>query len=332
MSIVSSVSYGLTCYEIEQIDSAYRSTLSVQSSLVMNPIYEYGTNEIKTKYLNKLCKGELIGCFGLTEADAGSDPSSMKTTCKKISNTDGIYEINGTKTWISHSPYADIFIIWCKDINDKKIKGFVLNKKEHGKNIICPKIDGKLSLRASITGMIILDNVHVHESNMLNITGLSGPFSCLNNARYGISWGSLGAAYDCFIKTLYYTNNRKMFNYPLSSYQLIQYKLSNIISEIFISLQSCLQIGKLKDLNLINPTQISIIKKNSCIKSLNCARECRDILGANGIIDEYHIMRHLCNLESVNTYEGTHDIHSLIIGRSITGIQAFDHDAPHLSK
>ena len=293
----------------------------------MGPINQFGSTELKEKYLPSLAKGELIGCFGLTEPDAGSDPSSMKTTCKKVS--DDMYEINGSKTWISHSPVADVFIIWCKDVSDGKIKGFVLDKENHGKGITCPKIEGKLSLRASITGMIMLDNVEVHKSQMLDVEGLLGPFSCLNNARYGIAWGALGAAQNCLNVSLDYTLNRKMFGYPLASYQLIQYKFANILSEISIGLQSCLQVGRLKDDKLLNPTQISIIKRNSCMKALAAARECRDILGGNGIIDEYDIMRHVCNLETVNTYEGTHDIHSLIIGRSITGIQAFDHNGKH---
>ena len=296
----------------------------------MGPIYEFGSEQLKEKYLPKLAKGELVGCFGLTEPDAGSDPSSMKTTARKISDSDGMYELNGSKTWISHSPIADVFIIWCKDLNDDgKIKGFVLDKTEHGKGITCPKIEGKLSLRASVTGMIMLDNVQVHESQMLDVEGLLGPFSCLNNARYGIAWGALGAAQNCLTTALDYTLNRKMFGYPLASYQLIQYKLANISSEVAIGLQSCLQVGRLKDEKLVNPTQISIVKRNSCMKAIAAARECRDILGGNGIIDEYDIMRHVCNLETVNTYEGTHDIHSLIIGRSVTGIQAFSHDAKH---
>jgi len=299
--------------------------------LVMGPINEFGSNELKQKYLPSLAKGQLIGCFGLTEPDAGSDPAAMRTSCRKISETDGIYEINGSKSWISHSPIADIFIIWCKDVGDGKIKGFVLDKsiKENAEGLSCPKIEGKLSLRASITGMVMLDKVHVHESQMLNVEGLKGPFSCLNNARYGIAWGALGAAQDCLDKTVQYTMDRKMFGHPLASYQLIQYKLANVLSEISIGLQSCLQVGRLKDSELLNPTQISIIKRNSTMKALNAARDCRDILGGNGIIDEYHVMRHLCNLETVNTYEGTHDVHSLIIGRAITGIQAFDHNQPH---
>jgi len=330
---VSSVSYGLTCYEVEKVDSAYRSTLSVQSSLVMGPINEFGSDELKQKYLPPLAKGELVGCFGLTEPDAGSDPASMKTTCRKASDRDGMYVINGNKTWISHSPIADVFIIWCRDLdNNGRIKGFVLDKRdsETSRGLSCPKIEGKLSLRASITGMIVLDNVYVHESQMLNVSGLLGPFSCLNNARYGIAWGALGAAQDCLLKTVDYTMNRQMFGYPLASYQLVQYKFADILSEISIGLQACLQVGRLKDEQLINPTQISIVKRNSCTKAIEAARVCRDVLGGNGIIDEYDVMRHACNLESVNTYEGTHDIHSLIIGRSITGIQAFSHDASHL--
>jgi len=326
---VSPVSYGLTCLEVERVDSAYRSTLSVQSSLVMGPINEFGSESLKQKYLPSLATGEKVGCFGLTEPDAGSDPAAMRTTCKKLSDADGMWEISGSKTWISHSPVADVFIIWCRHHETGKIKGFVLDKEQHGQWISCPKIEGKLSLRASVTGMIIMDGVRVHESQMLDVEGLKGPFSCLNNARYGIAWGALGAAQDCLAKAVDYTMNRTMFSFPLASYQLIQYKMADILSEIAIGLQSCVQVGRLKENGILNPTQISIIKRNSCAKALRAARDCRDILGGNGIIDEYDVFRHVCNLETVNTYEGTHDIHSLIIGRAITGIQAFDHNGPH---
>jgi len=283
---------------------------------------------LKQKYLPRLATGELIGCFGLTEPDAGSDPAGMKTICTKLPEA-GMWEISGSKTWISHSPVADVFIIWCRHFETGKIKGFVLDKEEHGKGISCPKIEGKLSLRASVTGMIHLDTVRVHEDQMLNVEGLRGPFSCLNNARYGIAWGALGAAQDCMSKALDYTMNRKMFSYPLASYQLIQSKFADMASEIAIGNQACLQVGRLKDQGMLDPTQISIIKRNSCAKALTAARECRDILGGNGIIDEYDIFRHMSNLETVKTYEGTHDIHSLIIGRAVTGIQAFDHNGPH---
>ena len=328
---VSSVAYGLTCYEIEKIDSGYRSTLSVQSSLVMGPIYEHGSDELKNKYLPKLAKGEYVGCFGLTEPDAGSDPASMKTVEKKVSNdSDGtpIYKLNGSKTWISNSPVADVFVVWCKDSEDNNaIKGFVLEKGYKG--LSAPKIEGKLSLRSSTTGMIVMEDVEVHGSQMLNVKGLKGPFSCLNNARYGIAWGALGAAQDCLDRAVEYTLDRQMFGYPLASYQLIQHKFSQIATDIGLGLQGCLRVGRLKDEKNLHPTQISIVKRNSCLKALDAARNCRDVLGGNGIVDEYHIFRHMCNLETVNTYEGTADIHSLIIGRNITGIQAFSHDASH---
>lgn len=324
---VSYVAYGLTCREIERVDSGYRSTLSVQSSLVMGPIYDFGSDYLKEKYLPKLAKGEYVGCFGLTEPEAGSNPGGMKTTCQLVDEKNGIYELNGIKTWISHSPIADVFVVWAKDVKDKKIKGFVLDKNTKG--LSAPKIEGKLSLRTSVTGMIVMENVRIPKIQMLNVEGLTGPFSCLNNARYGIAWGALGAAEDCLHRTVEYTLDRKMFGHPLASYQLIQAKFAQILTDISIGLQGCLRVGHLKDEKKYHPTQISIIKRNSCLKALEAARNCRDILGGNGIVDEYHVFRHLTNLETVNTYEGTADIHALIIARGITNIQSFDHTASH---
>jgi glutaryl-CoA dehydrogenase len=315
---VNYVSYGLIMREIERVDSGYRSCASVQSSLVMFPIYKFGSQEQKDKYLHELAKGNLIGCFGLTEPDHGSDPSGMKT---KAVFKDGNYILNGSKNWITNSPIADVFIIWAKDENND-IRGFILEKEMKG--ISCPKIEGKFSLRTSNTGMIFMDNVIVPKENMLpNVKGLKGPFSCLNNARYGISWGVLGAAEDCFLRAREYTLDRKQFNRPLASNQIIQLKLTDMLSEITLGLQASLRIGRLLDDNISIPENISIIKRNNCLKSLNIARNARDMLGGNGISDEYHIIRHMLNLEAVNTYEGTQDIHALIIGKGITQISSF---------
>jgi glutaryl-CoA dehydrogenase len=315
---VNYVSYGLIMREIERIDSGYRSCASVQSSLVMFPIYKFGSQEQKDKYLPKLAKGNIIGCFGLTEPDHGSDPAGMKT---KAIFKGGNYILNGSKNWITNSPIADIFIIWAKDENND-IRGFILEKEMKG--ITCPKIEGKFSLRTSNTGMIFMDNVVVPKENMLpNIKGLKGPFSCLNNARYGISWGVLGAAEDCYLRAREYCLDRKQFNRPLAANQIVQLKLTEMLSEITIGVQASLRVGRLLDENISIPENISIIKRNNCLKSLNIARNARDMLGGNGISDEYHIIRHMLNLEAVNTYEGTQDIHALIIGRGITQIPSF---------
>ena len=315
---VNYVSYGLSMREIERVDSGYRSCASVQSSLVMFPIYKFGSEEQKEKYLPELAKGNLIGCFGLTEPDHGSDPSGMKTNAVL---KDGSYVLNGSKNWITNSPIADIFIIWAKDeYND--IRGFILEKDMKG--ISCPKIQGKFSLRTSVTGMIFMDNVIVPKENMLpHVKGLKGPFSCLNNARYGISWGVLGAAEDCYVRTREYCLDRKQFNRPLAANQLIQFKLADMLSEITLGLQASLRVGRLLDENISIPENISIIKRNNCVKSLQIARNARDMHGGNGISDEYHIIRHMLNLEAVNTYEGTQDIHALIIGKGITNIPCF---------
>lgn len=315
---VNYVSYGLIMREIERIDSGYRSCASVQSSLVMFPIFKFGSDEQKNKYLPELAKGNLIGCFGLTEPDHGSDPSGMKT---KAILKDNNYILNGSKNWITNSPIADIFIIWAKDENND-IRGFILEKGMEG--LSCPKIEGKFSLRTSNTGMIFMDNVIVPKENVLpHIKGLKGPFMCLNNARYGISWGVLGAAEDCYIRARYYALERKQFNKPLASFQLVQIKLTKMLTEISLGLQGSLRVGRLMDENLLIPENISIIKRNNCLKSLDIARDARDILGGNGISDEYHIIRHMLNLEAVNTYEGTQDIHALIIGKGITNISSF---------
>jgi glutaryl-CoA dehydrogenase len=315
---VNYISYGLIMREIERVDSGYRSCASVQSSLVMYPIYKFGSNEQKNRYLPELAKGNLIGCFGLTEADHGSDPSGMKT--KATLNGDH-YIINGSKNWITNSPIADIFIIWAKDDNND-IRGFILEKGMNG--LTTTKIEGKFSLRSTITGMIFMDNVKIPKDNVLpNIKGLKGPFMCLNNARYGISWGVLGAAEDCYLRSREYALDRKQFNKSLASNQLIQIKLTNMITEITLGLQSSLRLGRLIDNGILIPENISILKRNNCLKSLKIARTARDILGGNGISDEYHIIRHMLNLEAVNTYEGTEDIHGLIIGRGITNINSF---------
>lgn len=312
----SYLTYGLIAKEIEAIDSGYRSMFSVQSSLVMNPIYKYANEDLKNKYLPKLASGDFIGCFGLTEPDAGSNPNDMNTNA--IHDGD-CYILNGSKTWISNSPIADVFIVWAK--LDNKVHGFLLDRDMNG--ITTPKIDGKLSLRTSVTGMIFLDNVKVPIENKLNVEGLKGPFSCLNDARLGISFGALGAAESCLDTAIDYVLNRKQFNDLLAEKQLIQYKLADMVSEYNLALNACYSVTESIDENDYIPEMISFVKRNSCQKSLNIARTCRDMLGGNGISEEYNIFRHLTNLETVNTYEGTHDIHSLILGRFITGKIAF---------
>ena len=312
------VSYGLIAREIERVDSGYRSMMSVQSSLVMYPIHAYGSEAQREKYLPKLASGELIGCFGLTEPDHGSDPGGMKSRARKV---DGGYELNGTKMWISNSPIADVFIVWAKN-EEGRIKGFILEKGMDG--LSAPKIEGKLSLRASITGEIVMNGVFVPEENLLpDADGLKGPMGCLNNARYGIAWGALGAAEACWHAAREYVLDRKQFGRPLAANQLIQKKLADMQTEIGLGLQGCLQAGRLKDRNQLAPELISLLKRNSCGKALEIARAARDMHGGNGVSDEYIVFRHMANLESVNTYEGTHDIHALILGRAQTGIQAF---------
>jgi glutaryl-CoA dehydrogenase len=312
------VSYGLIAREVERVDSGYRSMLSVQSSLVMYPIYAYGSEAQREKYLPRLASGELIGCFGLTEPDHGSDPGGMKSRARKV---DGGYELNGTKMWISNSPIADVFIVWAKN-EEGRIKGFILDKGMDG--LSAPKIEGKLSLRASITGEIVMNGVFVPEENLLpDADGLKGPMGCLNNARYGIAWGALGAAEACWHAAREYVLDRKQFGRPLAANQLIQKKLADMQTEIGLGLQGCLQAGRLKDRNQLAPELISLLKRNSCGKALEIARAARDMHGGNGVSDEYIVFRHMANLESVNTYEGTHDIHALILGRAQTGIQAF---------
>ena len=316
----SYVSYGLVAKEVERVDSGYRSMMSVQSSLVMHPIYSYGSEEQRQKYLPGLASGDLIGCFGLTEPDAGSDPSSMKTTAIKVK---GGYSLSGSKMWISNSPIADVFVVWAKSKeHGDAIKGFILEKGMNG--LSAPKIKGKLSLRASITGEIVMDNVFVPDENLMpNITGLKGPFGCLNRARYGIAWGVMGAAEDCWHRARQYTLDRKQFGKPLAATQLIQKKLADMQTEIALGLGAALQVGRLFDQGNLAPEAISLIKRNNCGKALEIARHSRDMHGGNGIHAEYQVMRHLMNLETVNTYEGTHDVHALILGRAQTGIQAF---------
>jgi glutaryl-CoA dehydrogenase len=315
---VNYVCYGLVAREVERIDSGYRSMMSVQSSLVMHPIHAYGTEAQRQKYLPKLATGEWIGCFGLTEPDAGSDPGGMITRARKVP---GGYVIKGAKMWISNSPIADVFVVWAKD-DAGDIRGFVLEKGMKG--LSAPKIEGKLSLRASITGEIVMDDVEVGDDALLpNVSGLKGPFGCLNRARYGIAWGALGAAEFCWHAARDYTLQRKMFNRPLAATQLVQKKLADMQTEIAIGLQACLRAGRLLDAGRLAPETISLIKRNSCGKALDIARTARDMHGGNGIMDEYHVMRHVMNLETVNTYEGTHDIHALILGRAQTGLQAF---------
>jgi len=314
---VNHVSYGLAAREVERVDSGYRSAMSVQSSLVMHPIYAYGSEEQRQKYLPKLATAELVGCFGLTEPDHGSDPGGMKTRAEKA---DGGYVLTGSKMWITNSPIADIAVVWAK--LDGKIRGFILERGMDG--FSTPKIEGKMSLRASITGEIVMDGVFVPEENLMpNVEGLKGPFGCLNKARYGIAWGTLGAAEFCWHAARSYTLERKQFDRPLAANQLIQKKLADMQTEITLSLQSCLRVGRLLDDGRCAPENISMIKRNSCGKSLDIARLARDMHGGNGISDEFHVIRHMVNLETVNTYEGTHDIHALILGRAQTGIQAF---------
>lgn len=314
---VNHVSYGLIAREIERVDSGYRSAMSVQSSLVMHPIYTFGTEAQRKKYLPKLASGEWVGCFGLTEPDSGSDPASMRTTAKR---TDNGYVLSGSKMWITNSPIADVFVVWAK--LDGEIRGFVLEKGMKG--LSAPKIDGKFSLRASITGEIVMDGVEVSEDHIFpEIKGLKGPFSCLNKARYGIAWGSLGAAEFCWHAARQYTLERSQFGRPLAANQLIQKKLADMQTEISLGLLGCLQAGRELDNGTLSPIAISLIKRNSCGKALDIARQARDMHGGNGIADEYHVIRHVMNLEAVNTYEGTHDIHALILGRSQTDIPAF---------
>ena len=314
------VSYGLVAREIEMVDSGYRSMLSVQSSLVAYPIWAYGSEEQRQKCLPKLASGEWIGCFGLTEPDAGSDPGSMKTRAEKI---DGGYRLTGSKMWISNAPIADVFVVWAKsDSHDGQIKGFVLQKGTKG--LSAPKVEGKLSLRTSVTGEVVLDGAEVGEDALLpNVSGLKGPFNCLNRARYGIAWGAMGAAEDCWLRARQYTLDRKQFNRPLAATQLVQKKLADMQTEIALGLQAALRVGRLFDSGNASPEMISIIKRNNAGKALDIARLARDMHGGNGIHGEYHVMRHLQNLETVNTYEGTHDVHALILGRAQTGLQAF---------
>jgi len=315
---VNYVCYGLVAREVERVDSGYRSAMSVQSSLVMHPIHAYGTEEQKQKFLPRLASGELVGCFGLTEPDHGSDPGSMVTRAKKV---DGGFLLSGAKNWITNSPIADVFIVWAKN-DDGIIRGYILEKGMKG--LAAPKIDGKFSLRASVTGMIQMDEVFVPAENELTgVSGLKGPFGCLNRARYGISWGALGAAEFCWHAARDYTLERKQFGRPLAANQLIQKKLADMQTDIAIGLQSCLRVGRLFDEGRAAPEMISLIKRNSCGKALDIARTSRDMHGGNGVSDEYHVIRHLMNLEAVNTYEGTHDVHALILGRAQTGIQAF---------
>ncbi len=314
------VSYGLIAREIERVDSGYRSMMSVQSSLVIFPIFTYGSEEQKDKYLPGLVSGELIGCFGLTEPDAGSDPAGMKTRAEKTANG---YKLYGSKMWISNSPIADVFVVWAKSAaHDNQIRGFILEKGMKG--LSAPKIGGKLSLRASVTGEIVMDGVEVGEDALLpKVSGLKGPFGCLNRARYGISWGVLGAAEDCWHRARQYGLDRKQFNRPLAQTQLFQKKLADMQTEITLGLQGSLRVGRLMDEHKFAPEMISLMKRNNCGKALDIARQARDMHGGNGIQIEYHVMRHAQNLETVNTYEGTHDVHALILGRAQTGLQAF---------
>lgn len=313
---VNHVSYGLVAREVERVDSGYRSAMSVQSSLVMFPIHAFGSETVRQKYLPKLATGEWVGCFGLTEPDHGSDPGSMSTRAKKV---DGGYVLNGAKTWITNSPIADVAVVWAN--LDGKINGFVVERSFDG--FTTPKIDGKFSLRASITGQIMLDDCFVPEENRLDVEGLKGPFSCLNKARYGISWGAMGAAEFCWQAARQYTLDRKQFGRPLAATQLIQKKLADMQTEITLGLQGALQLGRLMDAGNWAPEMVSLMKRNNCGKAIDIARQARDMHGGNGISDEYHVIRHVMNLEAVNTYEGTHDVHALILGRAQTGIPAF---------
>ena len=311
------VAYGLIAREVERVDSGYRSAMSVQSSLVMYPIFTYGTEEQRKKYLPKLASGEWVGCFGLTEPNHGSDPASMETKAKKV---DGGFILHGNKMWITNSPIADVFVVWAK--LDGEIRGFILEKGMKG--LSAPKIEGKFSLRASSTGEIVMDEVFVPAENIFpDVKGLKGPFGCLNKARYGIAWGALGAAEFCWHAARQYTLDRPQFGRPLAANQIMQLKLANMMTEITLGLQGALRVGRLIDEDKVSPEMISLIKRNSCGKALEIARTSRDMHGGNGISDEYHIIRHVMNLEAVNTYEGTHDIHALILGRAQTGLQAF---------
>ena len=315
---VNYVCYGLVAREVERVDSGYRSAMSVQSSLVMYPIYAYGSEAQKKKYLPKLATGEWIGCFGLTEPDAGSDPGSMRTRAKKV---DGGYVLTGNKMWITNSPIADVFVVWGKT-EDGVIRGFILEKGMKG--LSAPKIEGKFSLRASATGEIVMDEVFVPDENLMpGVEGLKGPFGCLNRARYGIAWGAMGAAEFCWHQARQYTLDRKQFNRPLANNQLIQLKLANMATEITLGLHACLRLGRLFDDGRMAPEMISMLKRNNCGKALEIARVARDMHGGNGISDEFHVIRHAMNLEAVNTYEGTHDVHALILGRAMTGLNAF---------
>ena len=314
----SYVSYGLVAREVERVDSGYRSAMSVQSSLVMHPIHAYGTEAQRQEYLPRLATGELVGCFGLTEPDAGSDPGSMRTRARRVP---GGWILNGTKTWITNSPIADLFVVWAKD-DEGKVRGFVLERGMKG--LSAPKIEGKFSLRASVTGEIVMDDVAAPEGALLpNVAGLKGPLGCLTRARYGIAWGALGAAEFCWHAARGYTLDRKQFGRPLAATQLVQLKLADMMTEIALGLQACLRVGRLMDEQRAAPEMISLIKRNSCGKALEIARLARDMHGGNGIADEFHVIRHAMNLEAVNTYEGTHDIHALILGRAQTGLQAF---------
>jgi glutaryl-CoA dehydrogenase len=316
----SYVAYGLVAREVERVDSGYRSMMSVQSSLVMYPIHAYGSEEQRRRYLPRLASGEWVGCFGLTEPDAGSDPGGMRTRAEKIGCG---YRISGSKTWISNAPFADVFVIWAKsDAHGGAIRGFVLEKGAKG--LSAPKIEGKLSLRASITGMVMMDGVEVGEDALLpEVQGLKGPFGCLNRARYGISWGAMGAAEDCWHRARAYTMERKQFGRPLAQTQLVQKKLADMQTEIALGLQASLRVGRLFDEGRVAPEMVSLVKRNNCGKALDIARTARDMHGGNGIAEEYHVMRHLMNLETVNTYEGAHDVHALILGRAQTGLNAF---------
>jgi glutaryl-CoA dehydrogenase len=316
----SYVSYGVVAREIERVDSGYRSAMSVQSSLVMYPIYAYGDETQRMKYLPKLASGEWVGCFGLTEPDAGSDPGGMKTRAEKFS---GGYRLTGTKMWISNAPIADVFVVWAKSAaHDNRIRGFILEKGMKG--LSAPKVMGKLSLRTSVTGEVVMDGVEVSEEQLLpNVSGLAGPFGCLNRARYGIAWGAMGAAEDCWHRARQYTLERKQFGRPLAATQLVQKKLADMQTEIALGLQGALRVGRLFDEGKMAPEMISIVKRNNCGKALDIARVARDMHGGNGITLEFHVMRHAMNLETVNTYEGTHDVHALILGRAQTGLQAF---------
>lgn len=314
------VSYGLAAREVERVDSGYRSAMSVQSSLVMHPIYAYGSEEQRRKYLPKLASGEWVGCFGLTEPDAGSDPAGMRTRAEKI---DGGYRLNGAKMWITNSPIADLAVVWAKSAaHDNAIRGFVVERGMKG--FSTPKIEGKLSLRASITGEIVLEDVEIPEENLLpKASGLAGPFGCLNRARFGIGWGAIGAAEACYAQARQYTLDRKQFGKPLAANQLVQKKLADMATEIALGLQLCLRAGRMFEASQLPVEAISFLKRNNCGKALDIARTARDMHGGNGISAEFHVIRHAANLETVNTYEGTHDIHALILGRAITGIQAF---------